>query len=106
MGFQDVTVTKISALGSGYSATWIIEYKGFYQSLPNATVNGASLVGGSTTPTIGRSILRDYSSDIFFNPIDYRFLNTDASSPNVMVTTNGVPSICTGNCGYTFAGYS
>ena len=33
-------------------------------------------------------------------------MNTDSSSINVLVKTNGVPSVCTGTCSYTFGSYT
>jgi hypothetical protein len=68
--------------------------------------NTAGLSGGAGSPTIVVNTRRNYSPNVLFNPVDYRFLNTQSNSPNVMVSTNGVPSICTGSCSYTFDLYS
>lgn len=67
-------------------------------------MSAANLAGGKsgTTPTITLTKRRMYSSHITFNPLDYRFLTTASSGPNVMVTTNGLSSVCTGSCLYTF----
>jgi hypothetical protein len=40
-----------------------------------------------------------------FDPVDYRFLRTYSNGINVQVITNGVPSVCTGNCFYSFVDY-
>jgi len=65
-------------------------------------VNGANLVGGSTTPSITKTSVRSYSPSIDFNPVDYRFLHTYSNSINVEVKTNGLSAVCTGACSYTF----
>lgn len=67
-------------------------------------MSAAALSGGKsgTTPTVALTIRRAYSSRITFNPVDYRFLNTASSGPNVILTTNGLQSVCTGSCLYTF----
>ena len=92
--------------GCGYSCTWIIKYRGYNQAVPSITAVGTSLSGGSTSPSILTETRRPYSSNLEFDPIDYRFLHTDDANINVQITTNGVPAICTGNCGYSFNTYS
>lgn len=64
-------------------------------------VNGAGLTGGSTTPTIQRTVRRPYSTAITFG-VDYRFLNTYSNSPSLSVIVNDISSICLKNCSYTF----
>ncbi len=98
-------VDQKAPYGPGISNTFIINYNGVNSGIPNVTVNGVSLSGGTTSPTIQHFVRRSYSSSITFEPIDFRFLNTYSNAPNVLVTTNGVPSICTGSCGYTFTNY-
>jgi hypothetical protein len=49
---------------------------------------------------------RNYSSNVAFNPLDYRFLKTFTNSINVQVTTNNIPAICNGSCAYAFNTYS
>lgn len=87
--------------GAGYDNTWIISYVGVNTNIPNPTVSGAFLSGGASV-SIALNVRRNYSSAITFEPIDYRFLNTFSSQANVLVSTNGIPAICTGNCAYTF----
>ena len=58
--------------------------------------------GGVTSPSVSLSIRRAYAPSITVSPIDFRFLNTAASSINVLVKTNGIPALCNGDCGYTF----
>lgn len=103
---QKVEVTSTDSSDCGYSCTWIIKYKGVPSSISLPTVSGASLSGGSTTPTVAASNRRPFSTNIEFDPIDYRFLHTSASAINVLVATNGIPAICTGNCAYTFNTYT
>lgn len=72
------------------------------------TVSSSSLSGGSGTPTISGVKRRAFSTNIEFDPIDYRFLNTNSSSINVLVNTNSIPAICIGNgtCDYEFKAYT
>lgn len=64
------------------------------------------LTGGVGSPTIAVRVERPFSNNIEFNPIDYRFLHTYSNSVNVHVMTNGVPSVCLGNCTYSFHTYT
>ena len=106
VGFDFVEVVLAYQYGCGYSCTWIIKYKGYNIQVPSITTNGASLSGGVGTPTIVSSTRRNYSSNIEFDPIDYRFLHTYSNSINVQVSTNGIPSLCTGACSYSFNTYT
>jgi len=102
-GFEQVVVEQYSPnnYGFGYSSVWLLKFIGFNSQVPPIIVNGGGLSGGATSPTISYGILRNYSSDITFN-VDYNFLNTYSSAPNVQVVVNGVPSLCLGDCTYTF----
>lgn len=102
VGYEQVFVDQTSVLGAGYDNTWIINYVGVNNAVPNVTVNGALLSGGSTTPTIQIVVRRPYSSAITFNPVDYRFLSTFDSQASVLVSVNSVPAICKEDCKYTF----
>lgn len=102
VGYERVTVDLNTLDGCGYSATWIIKYVGVIGTIPNVTVNGAGLSGGSSSPTIVLTVRRSYSSRILFESVDYRFLNTASNQLSVLVKTNGVPAVCTGTCRYTF----
>lgn len=106
VGFDYVEVVRSTWHGVGYKATWMIKYREFKQAVPSITVSGASLTGGSSTPTIEGTTRRAYSPNLVFDPIDYRHLHTDSNSINVLVTTNGVPSVCTGSCAYSFNTYT
>ena len=64
------------------------------------------LTGGSNSPTIAVTVTRPFSTNIVFDPVDYRLLNVESSGINVQVSTNGVPSVCTGSCGYAFIDYA
>lgn len=46
--------------------------------------------------------LRAYSPNILANPIDFTYLTTPSDKPNILVTVNGLLSVCTGDCSYTF----
>ena len=106
VGFEFVTVSRVSAINCSYSCSWIIQYKGFGQAVPSVNPNAAMLTGGGSSPTIPVTVRRAFSTNLVFEPIDYRFLNMDSSNINVMVSTNGVPSLCTGNCSYSFVNYA
>jgi hypothetical protein len=103
-GFQNVQVDNLLPIDYGYSNKWIIRYMGYNGAVTPITVNGMGLTG--PTPTVTASTRTAYSSAITFDPIDYRFLTTASSSPSVLVKVNGVPSVCVGNCAYTFVDYS
>jgi hypothetical protein len=101
-GYENVEVESKSQYGCGYSCFWIISYKGVNAAIPNITLNAGRLTGGSAPPTATLIVRRYYSPKITFEPIDYRFLNTQSNLPNVLVSTNGVPAVCTGTCSYQF----
>ena len=86
----------------GYSCTWILQFKGFNSAVSSIAVNGTSLSGGASTPTITTTRRRSFTSNVVFDPVDYRFLNTASRNATVMVTVNSIPAICTNNCTYTF----
>ena len=99
-------MSRLTSYGCQYSCSWIIQYKGFDLAIPSANTNPSMLTGGSNSPTIAVVVERAFSTNLEFNPIDYRFLNTEGTGINVHVMTNGVPSVCTGNCGYAFDTYT
>ena len=102
MGFEDVVVTSVDYLGPEYQRTWTIEYRGYYQSVSGAiSLNGAGLSGGVGSPSVAVATRRAYSRNLLFS-VDYRFSGLPSSKPGVKVTTNGVPSVCSGSCEYTF----
>lgn len=55
-----------------------------------------------TKPIVRSWTLRWYTPHLLFDPIDYTMLNTLSDQPNVLVTVKGLPSVCTGNCKYSF----
>ena len=69
-------------------------------------MSAVGLSGGSGSPTVTSVNRRAYSTNLLVEPVDYRYLQTDASSINVHVKTNDVPSVCTGNCAYAFNTYT
>lgn len=71
-------------------------------------MSSVGLSGGSSSssPTVTSINRRNYSSNLLVEPVDYRYLQTDASGINVHVKTNDIPSICTGNCAYSFNTYT
>ena len=102
VGYEQVAVDQYSKYGKEYSNTWIIRYIGVNSAIPTLTPNAAGLTGGVGSPTVTNTVRRAYSPRITFSPVDYRFLNTASNKINVLVNTNGMPSICTGNCEYAF----
>lgn len=104
-GFGNVAVNIItSSSKQAYGAVWIITYYGVNGLLPDLVVNPAGLLGGKagTSPQLVSSTLRYYSSNLLFDPIDYTLLNTFSDKPNVLLTVNGIPSVCTADCRYSF----
>lgn len=102
VGYEKVLVDSQSKYGAEYSTTWVIRYIGYNAAAYSLVPNAVGLFGGTTTPTVTLTIRRAYSSSITFSPIDFRFLNTAGSKANVLVQTNGVPALCSGDCEYTF----
>lgn len=105
VGFQDVEVSWSYSYGCEYSCSRWIKYKN-YNNQTSVVVGTSGLTGGLGLPSIAVNTKRNYSSNVLFNPIDYRFLSIPSNTPNVIVKTNGIPSICTGDCSYSFALYS
>jgi hypothetical protein len=104
-GFSNVQVDIISnSYEQSYGATWIINYYGVNQAIPDLTIDTTSLLGGlsGTKPQMTSSTLRYYSPNLLFDPIDFNLLSTDSPSPNVKVTVNSMPSVCIGTCGSTY----
>lgn len=106
VGFQDVEVSIGYQYGCEYSCSWYIKYKNYNSQTTTVLPNPVGLSGGVGSPSIVVNTRRNYSSNVLFNPIDYRFLSLPSSTANVIVKTNGVPSICTGDCSYAFGLYS
>ncbi len=104
VGFDYVEVGMLEPVSCDYACTWVIQYKGFNAPVTPYLRVISSLLGNS--PTLTPSTRRYYSSNIIFGPVDYRFLNTHAASANVLVKTNGIPSICNDTCSYTFDTFS
>lgn len=104
-GFGNVQVDMISDSNyQAYGATWIITYYGINAVLPDMVLNTALLQGGmtGTSPQMTSSTIRYYSPRLLFDPIDFTMLNTPSDKPNVLVTINDIPSVCTGDCRYSF----
>lgn len=95
-------VARESAIDCRYSCVWNIQYKEFTQAIPSYTLNAAGLLGGKTAPTLTSATRRPFSSSVDLNPLDYRYTRTVSASPSVLVKTNNLPAVCTGQCGYTF----
>lgn len=104
-GFENTQVYILSNANlQAYGANWVILYYGINSPLPDLVINYAGLLGGKTgtNPMMVARTLRSYSSNLLFDPIDYSFLHTVSDKPNVIVTVNGMPSVCLNDCGYTF----
>lgn len=72
--------------------------------LPDLTLNNFGLLGGKTgtTPQAVAATRRNFSTNLFVDPIDYRWMRTFSNKPNVRVTVNDIPSACNTDCTYTF----
>jgi hypothetical protein len=88
----------------GVSEKWIIYYFGYNKDVPLPVVVGGGLVGGGggIKPTIVAANRREYSTNSFVNPIDYRWMKTYSNKPSVLVTVKGIPSACNADCSYEF----
>ena len=104
VGFDYIEVGMLEPVSCDYACTWVIQYKGFNAPVTPYLRVISSLLGNS--PTLTNSTRRYYSPNIVFDTVDYRFLNTPAASANVLVQTNGIPSICNSTCSYTFDTFS
>lgn len=102
VGYEKVVVDSTSLYGAEYSTTWVISYVGVNAAIPSFVPNAVGLTGGTASPTVSFTIRRPYSSSITFSPVDFRFLSSTGTKANVLVKTNGIPALCSGNCEYTF----
>lgn len=84
-------------------ARWIIYYIGYNKDLPELNVVGM-LAGGRAgqIPNVTSFTRRNYTSNLFVDPIDYRWMRTPSVKPSVIVNVNGIESACNGDCSYTF----
>ena len=84
-------------------ARWIIYYIGYNKDLPELNAVGM-LTGGKAgqIPNITTSTRRNYTSNLFVDPMDYRWMRTPSDKPSVIVNVNGIESACNGDCSYTF----
>lgn len=90
-GFANTQVDIITdANYQSYGAVWIITFYGINGVLPPMIIDDLNLVGGvmGTKPQLTTTILRNYSPNLLFDPIDFNFLSTDSSQINVRVTVN------------------
>lgn len=103
-GYEQTIVTLAYAISCDYGCTYIISYLGNYASIPNLTPSGANLIGGvaGTSPQISFVNRVSFSTNLYFETLDYRFFTTYSSLPNVLVSVNSMPAVCLSNCGYSF----
>ncbi len=101
-GLKDIEVARTGDPTIG--AKWIIYYIGFNKDLPDLVTSGAKMLGGKTgtTPQVIAATRRDFNTNFFVDPIDYRWMNTYSDKPNVRVTVSGIPSACNTDCTYNF----
>lgn len=102
VGLENVKVERTGDTGIG--AKWIIYYIGYNRDLPDLVLSGAKLLGGKagTTPQVVAATRRNFTTNFFVDPVDYRWMRTYSEKPNVRVTVSGVPSACNTDCTYTF----
>jgi hypothetical protein len=84
-------------------ARWIIYYIGYNRDLPELNIVG--MLGGGKAgkiPNITAATRRNYTSNLFVDPMDYRWMRTPSVKPGVIVSVNGIQSACNGDCSYTF----
>lgn len=46
--------------------------------------------------------MRPYRSNLLYSPIDYSLLRTSSPTINVQILVNDIPSVCKGDCSYSF----
>ena len=82
----------------------MITYFRLNLDVPDLEIEGGLLTGGKagTKPQMSFFETRKYSPNLLFYPISEQFMFLPASVPQVVVTTNGIQSACTGNCDYTW----
>jgi len=87
-----------------YGSIWVITFYGVNGVVPPLLLDGTNLAGGvaGTMPQLYTTVLRNYSPNLLFDPIDYNLLSTDSPNINVLVTVNNLPSVCLGSCSYNF----
>ena len=68
-----------------------------------------TIQSGVTTPidgnevTFAQSTITNFGNTLFYEPIPFEWLYTAETSPQVMVTVDGLPAICSEyKCGYTY----
>jgi len=68
------------------------------------SVSGAGLFGGKTgtSPQVVSQTRRNFTTNLFVDPVDYRWMNTHSDKPNVRVQVSGIPSACNTDCTYEF----
>ncbi|CAM6001510.1 unnamed protein product [Sphagnum balticum] len=104
-GFQNAEVRLLTTYADAqYGSSWLISYYGVYGQVPLLQPSTANLLGGlaGTKPQVTPSILRQYNPNLLLSPIDYPYLAATSSKPNILVTVNGLPSVCTGDCTFQF----
>jgi len=90
-GFRNTQVDLISDPNyQSYGAVWIFTFYEVNGIIPPMIVDSLNLLGGvmGTLPQLSTTILRNYSPNLLFDPIDFNFLNTDSPQINVRVTVN------------------
>jgi hypothetical protein len=90
-GFGNTQVDLITDSNfQAYGAIWVFTFYGVNGLIPPMLVDDLNLLGGvmGTKPSMTASILRNYSSNLLFDPIDFNFLSTDSAQINVRVTVN------------------
>jgi hypothetical protein len=77
---------------------------GYNKDVPDLVVDGGRLNGGrdGSSPQIFTSTRRNFNTNFFVDPVDYRWINTYSDQPNVIVTVDDIPSACNTNCTYAF----
>jgi hypothetical protein len=100
-GFEYVQVERTG--DPLYGARYIIYFIGYNGDVPDLVI-GSSLTGGrpGTEVSIVAKTRRPYSTNLFVDPIDYRWMRTYANLPTVQVTVNRIQSACNTDCRYRF----
>ena len=77
-GYEKVEVEQRTVDGPCYESVWIISYKDVLQPVPVLTIDDTTFHGGKTEARVTHTILRNFSTNVIFDPVDYRHLRTSA----------------------------
>lgn len=95
---------EVDVMGPGYvnGNTNFFSFVEFKGDLPPIVIDTSKMTGGAVGSSITATIvtLRDGSTNILMDPINSEVLGTYSETPSVLVSVNGIRSMCYGDCSY------